>query len=121
VLTIQKISYLFEIGINSGDYIRVVFSIDFVLYILIGFVIVLFDYNKCEMIIGHEGSKLIEAFKDFQIGVFQLNFRGDIIGTNELVKQWLTELDLDPENEVITIHQLVRFPRNEDFEKSKKY
>lgn len=120
VLTILKVSYLFEIGADVNNYIRAVFSIDFTLYVIIGFVVVLFDYNKREMLLGQEESRIIEAFKDFHIGVFQLNFRGDIIGANNLVKKWLLDSDLDAENEVITIHQLVRFPMNEDFERIKE-
>jgi len=120
VLTMLKIAYLFEFGTDMNSYVLDVFELDFVIYIFLGFVIVLFDYSKPGMYLGQEELRTMEAFKKFQIGVLQLNYRGDIIGANDLVKNWLLQSDINLDNEIVTIHQLVRFPLNEDFERIKE-
>lgn len=116
VLTILKITYLFEIGIANHDYVKAVFCLDFIIYVLIGFIVVLFEYNLGEIEKESQHTKGNDCFKGLQIGAFQMNFRGNVIAANEQVSKWLAHAGYDFDNEVITIQQLIRFPNDMDFE-----
>lgn len=116
VLTILKITYLFEVGIPTNTYVKSVFSLDYILYLFIGFVIVLFEYNMGQMENDIKHTKGVDCFNGLQIGAFQMNFRGNVITANEQVSEWLAQAGYDYENEVITIQQLLRFPKDVDFE-----
>lgn len=121
VLTILKISYLFEVGISATEYVRGVFNVDFIIYLFIGFVIVLFDYNRKELIVESDGRQINDSIGSAKLGTLQMNIRGDIISANDMILKKLERSGMDYENEAINVTQLIRFPKDESFEQIKDH
>jgi len=92
MLTLVKLFYLVEVNIESGDYLYYIYRIDLFVYILLTFVIVLFDYNKAYMLSGKYNRRISDAFNQSYVGIIQLNSRGDVISMNKTVEQVLKDM-----------------------------
>ena len=118
IITLTKLFYLLDLPIEKGAYISYIFGVDFNLYVILSFVIVLFDYNKSFMLSNGKNKRMLDLFNSTPIGVLQINSRGDIIAMNEKVREslLLSEFD-DLIDGPININDISKLPFDEEWQK----
>lgn len=116
MMTLTKLFYLLDLPIDSRVYLTYIFRVDFTLYLILSFVVVLFDYNRECMISNGVNKKLLTAFQSTPIGVLQINTRGDIIAMNDRVKNAILISEFEEfADTTINIHELSKLPFDKEW------
>lgn len=118
MITIAKLFYLIELSIDKGPYLNYIFRVDFILYVILSFIIVLFDYNRDFMFTDNQGKRILDAFNTTPIGILQVNSRGDIMAMNNKVRDNLALSEFDELTDgPINIHDISKLPFDNEWQR----
>ncbi len=111
LMTIVKLSYLFNFNVDIAHQINTIFKLDFSMYLLICFVLVVFEYNQACLLNNKSSRRLVENIQHLPIGIIELNPRGDILSMNDPVKERFAQAGImDETSKVVNLHQITRIP-----------
>lgn len=114
LMTMVKLFYVFDFGVDPGVQINGLFKLDFSLYLLISFVIVVFEYNQSCMMNNSTSRRMVDNIQNLPIGIMELNARGDILSYNETVRALFEEATIISEDEkFINLYQITKIPFEE--------
>jgi EAL domain-containing protein (putative c-di-GMP-specific phosphodiesterase class I) len=118
LMTLIKLFYLIDIPIEHSAQIMMIFKADFSNYIILCFVIILFDYNRNCMVSNRQNRQFAESFQHIPLGIMQINSRGDIISMNERVKNAMKVSEyVEYSDEIVNIHELSKLPFDEEWQR----
>ncbi len=112
VLTLIKVLYITEIEVLTHvRYLIVIFFMDFTVYILLAFILVLFDYTRHCTAKRHKKEQMSDVFRNMPVGIVKLNSKGEIIHMNNIVIEALQESEYSfLLTESANIHEMVALP-----------
>ncbi len=111
LMTIVKLSYLFDFHVALPVQINTIFKLDLSIYLLICYVLVVFEYNQSYLMNNKSSRRLVENIQKLPIGIIELNPKGDILLMNKTVEEKFLETGIIEERgKVVNLHQITRIP-----------